>query len=78
MIRYNECMAQPTKHHSNLTPQEVAIFKAMSPAQKLALMTQMYFDARTLKKAGLKMQHPDWTDAQIEAKVREIFLYGTN
>ncbi len=68
---------QPTRS-LNLTRQEIAIFKAMSPSQKLNLMTQMYFDARALKRAGLKMQHPDWTADQIETKVREIFLYGTD
>ena len=71
-------MGQLTGHHLNLTSQEIAIFRAMLPAQKLTLMTRMYFDARTLKKAGLKMQHPDWTNEQIEVKVREIFLYGTD
>lgn len=61
-----------------LTPQEIAIFKAMSPAQKVALMEEMWYQARTLKKAGLKMQHPNWTDEELEAKVRKIFLYGTD
>jgi hypothetical protein len=60
-----------------LTPQEVAIFKAMSPAQKLALAARFYADARQIKRAALKMQHPDWPEAQIETKLREIFLFGT-
>lgn len=46
-----------------LPPQEIAIFKAMSPAQKPEVMAQMYFAARTLKKAGLKMQYPAWSEA---------------
>jgi len=70
-------MFESVTGHSRLTPHEVAIFKAMSPAKKLDLIANMYFQAHALKKAGLKMQHPDWTDEQIEAKVREIFLYGT-
>ena len=48
----------------------------MSPAQKLEVALRLYHSARELKAAGLRVQPPDWTEDQIEEKVREIFLYA--
>ncbi|MCC6696738.1 MAG: hypothetical protein IT365_14000 [Candidatus Hydrogenedentes bacterium] len=48
----------------------------MTPAQKLDAMQRIYNTARDLKAAGLRMQHPDWTEDQIEAALREAFLYA--
>ncbi len=52
------------------------ILRAMTPAQKLDAMQRIYNTARDLKAAGLRMQHPDWSDDQINAAVREAFLYA--
>jgi len=52
------------------------IMHAMTPAQKLDAMQRIYNTARELKAAGLRMQHPDWTEDQIEAALREAFLYA--
>ncbi len=46
----------------------------MTPGEKLRLAERLWFDARKLKAAGLRAQHPDWTEEQIEEKLREIFL----
>ncbi len=56
-------------------PEQIKAFKSMTPAMKLQLAQRLYFSARTLKEAALRNQHPDWTAAKIEQKVREIFLY---
>ena len=63
---------------SEVTPEQVKIFRAMSPARKLALAGQFHYAARQLKARGLRAQHPEWADSQIEARVREIFLYAAN
>ncbi len=52
------------------------ILRAMTPAQKLDAMQRIYNTARELKAAGLRMQHPDWTEDQIKAALREAFLYA--
>ncbi|MCC6486142.1 MAG: hypothetical protein IT364_01465 [Candidatus Hydrogenedentes bacterium] len=44
--------------------------------QKLDAMQRIYNTARDLKEAGLRMQHPDWTEDQIQAALREAFLYA--
>jgi hypothetical protein len=61
-----------------MTPQQVEIFKAMSPARKLALAAEFHNTARRLKARGLRAQHPDWPASRIEARVREIFLYAAS
>ncbi|MCL4694530.1 MAG: hypothetical protein KJ060_18725 [Candidatus Hydrogenedentes bacterium] len=52
------------------------ILRAVTPAQKLDAMQRIYNMARELKAAGLRMQHPDWSDDQINVAVREAFLYA--
>ena len=52
---------------------ETAILRRMTPAQKLAVMHTLWRQAWNLKVAGVRMQHPEWTIAQVAARVREIF-----
>jgi hypothetical protein len=49
------------------------IFRKMTGEQKLKLSMRLYFSARRLKAAGLRRQHPDWTEEQVQSKVTEIF-----
>jgi hypothetical protein len=37
----------------------------------------MYWSARALKAAGLRSQFPDWTEEQVQRKVKEIFLHAS-
>jgi len=50
--------------------------RAMSPAKKLAIAVALRRSAWRLKAAGVRMQHPDWSKEDIEARVREIFLHA--
>ncbi|MCX5904802.1 MAG: hypothetical protein NTV89_15340 [Proteobacteria bacterium] len=59
-----------------MNPEQIKAFKSMTSAMKLRLAESLYYSARTLKEAGLRAQHPDWSEAQIKQKVREIFLYA--
>ena len=52
------------------------IYQSMGPAKKLRAALQLYHSARQLKAAGLRAQHPDWSDEEIQNEVREIFLYA--
>ncbi len=54
------------------------IIAKMTPTQKLEALMNLYWTARQLKIAGLKMQYPELTDLEIQRKVRDIFLYATN
>ncbi len=50
----------------------------MKPARKLDLAAGFYLSAKHLKSQSLKKQHPDWSDQEIESKVREMFLYASS
>lgn len=52
------------------------ILRNMTPEQKMLVAEQMHWDARKLKAAGFRMQHPDWTEDEVQAAVREMILYG--
>jgi hypothetical protein len=52
------------------------VLQAMSPAQKLRAAERLYWSARQLKAAALRVEHPDWTEEAIQRAVRQIFLYA--
>ena len=56
------------------TPEQLALFKAMTPEQRWHAARQLYWTVRKHKEAFLRSQHPDWTDEQLKKEVRDIFL----
>ena len=60
-----------------LHPEQKRIYQSMTPEQKLRIALDLYHSAKELKAAGLRAQHPDWAEEQIQEMVREIFLYAT-
>jgi hypothetical protein len=62
--------------NSEMHPEQKKSYQAMTPEQKLQVALDLYYSAREIKTAGLKSQHPDWTEDTIRQKVREIFLYA--
>jgi len=59
------------------SPEELAPFRNMTPADRLNLAGTMHLQAREWKRAAFKAQHPNWSPEQIKRRVREVFLYGT-
>jgi len=57
-------------------PEQIRIFRSMTPEKKLEIALRLYYSAKDMKAAGLRMQNPDWTEEKIQTKVREIFLYA--
>ncbi len=55
---------------------ETAIFRRMSPVERLRMTAKLYHQARDWKRAAIKMQHPDWSDERVAAQLREVFLHG--
>jgi hypothetical protein len=58
------------------SPKQVEIFRAMTGERRLQLAEQLYWSARKLKLAGLRAQHPDWAEEQLNAEVRRVFLHA--
>ncbi len=61
-----------------VTEQQVRIYRAMPAAEKLKLAERFYWDSRALKASGLRALHPDWPEAKVQQKVRELFLYAAS
>jgi hypothetical protein len=61
---------------NNLHPEQRRILKSMTPEMKLQLAMRLHRSARELKAAVLRSRHPSWSQRQIEAAVRETFLYA--
>jgi hypothetical protein len=60
-----------------LHPEQKRIYQSMTPEEKLRTAFDLYSSARELKAAGLRVQHPDWSEKKIQEEVRDIFLYAT-
>lgn len=56
------------------SPEQITLLRAMTGQQRLALAEEMFWAARELKAAGVRCQHPDWPEEQINAEVNRIFL----
>jgi hypothetical protein len=52
------------------------LIRKMSPSRRLAIASELYVAAWELKKGAMKLQHPDWSEAEVAARLRRIFLTG--
>ncbi len=52
---------------------EAARIRQMTAAEKLAVMQSLWRQAWSLKSAGVRGQHPAWSEAEVAAAVREMF-----
>ena len=58
------------------SPEQVAIFRRMTPGRRLALAEQLYWSAREIKAAWLRAQHSDWDEEQIAREVTRAFTHA--
>jgi hypothetical protein len=70
-----------SQHHTffmlpaeQLAPEQIKIYRKMTPEQRLKVAEQLYWSARNWKAAGVRMLHPDWSKEQVEREVTRIFL----
>jgi hypothetical protein len=61
-----------------MTPEQIKIFRSMTPGRKLELAMALYESARRLKEAALRQQHPDWDADTVRNKVRELFCHASS
>jgi hypothetical protein len=61
---------------SDLTPEYIATLRRMTGAQKLRTAFDLYWSARKLKAARLRQQYPELTEAEVQLRVKEIFMYA--
>lgn len=59
---------------STLSPEYIAALRRMTGAEKLRAAFELYQTARKVKAARLRQLHPDWTEDEVQRRVKEIFL----
>jgi len=55
---------------------QVAIFRAMTPQQRLEQAGRMNHTMRKLMAAGFRDRHPTWTEPQIRRAVADRILHA--
>ncbi len=58
------------------SPKQIEILRQMSGERRLRVAEQLYWTARKVKAAGVRSQHPDWSEEEVKAEVRRIFLHA--
>jgi hypothetical protein len=58
------------------SPGQIEVLRRMTPAQRWQAARQLYWTVRRHKAAFLQGQHPDWSEEQVQAEVRRIFLHA--
>ena len=59
-----------------VSPEYREVLRKLSGEQKLRTASALYWDARRLKAARLREQHPDWSEEAVEQRVKEIFMHA--
>ncbi|MBN2144928.1 MAG: hypothetical protein JW774_09920 [Candidatus Aureabacteria bacterium] len=54
------------------------IYQHMTYAEKWDEVLKLRETAWMMKSAAVREAHPDWSDAQVERAVRDIFLYAAS
>jgi hypothetical protein len=55
-------------------PEQIRRFAAMTPDERWAVAQSLYRTAREVKRAGVRAEHPDWSDEQVLEETRRQFL----
>jgi hypothetical protein len=55
---------------------QIEAYRRMTPQQRLEISFRLYELTRTLVRQGVKHQHPDWNEQQIQEEVVRRFRLG--
>ena len=58
------------------SPKQIEIYQRMTPGERWEAAQGLYRTARAIKTSGVRSQHPEWTQLQVEAEVRRLFLHA--
>ena len=63
-------------HLTNAEQLQNELIRRMTPGRRLEIAHELYRTAWQLKEAGLRRQYPDWSEEEIRAKCRRVFVTG--
>jgi hypothetical protein len=76
MFDYERRPTMSANHLSTARAHQVAIYRAMPPAERLRQALRMNRTMRELLAAGFNMRHPEWDDAKVRRAVADRILYA--
>lgn len=56
------------------SPEQISIYRAMTPAERLRQAERLYWTARRLREAHERALHPEWSADEVSDYTRRIFL----
>jgi hypothetical protein len=56
------------------SPEQIARYRAMTPAERWRQAEALYWTARRLRASQERALHPAWSEAEVQAQVRRVFL----
>lgn len=62
----------PEIGHVKMTPQEIELLRAMTPARKLAVMNSLIGQAWDLRAAGLRITQPELSEDEVRILARRL------
>ncbi len=62
-------------HASQAREAQISRFRQMTPGERWVAARDLYWSVRRLKEAFIRQQHPDWSNDQVAAAVREVFSH---
>jgi hypothetical protein len=62
-------MPPPLDTTPEIEAMQICIFRSMTIEQHLEIALEISLLSRALMKAGVRNQHPDWSDSEIEREV---------
>jgi hypothetical protein len=51
---------------------QIERIRAMTPDEKVRISHALWLQAREATAAGVRLRHPEWSEAQVTARVREL------
>ncbi len=72
----NKTPVQRMDNQSEAQEIQYSIYKKMTADEKIRLATNLYSTARKIKRAELQNKYPQLTEAEIDKKLRDIFLHA--
>ena len=64
--------------HASPPIDQTEVLKRLTPEQRYKAGRQLYWTLRRHKRAFLRSLHADWSDAELDAEVRRIFVNARN
>jgi len=59
-----------------LHPEQIKIYRSLSPTEKLNIAESIYRSIWKLKAAATQNKHPQWNEEKVNIEVSKIFLHA--